>query len=104
MRLKHEDLIYWLIVSAATFVALLITIAIFSTESWAIGGQLTMFALVVIVWAGCMIGATGGFLSGRDERVKTEEEAWENREKRRLERAQLEAAIDHKQEAEKTDA
>jgi len=93
MKLIHEDLIYAFMVAAATLLALVFSIAIFSTESWAIGGKLAMFGVVALVWCIAMIPTAILFFEKRDDRVRAEKERWEAAEHRRLERAQLEEKV-----------
>ena len=90
MIVRHEDRVFTLIVGAATIVAILFSAAIFTTESWAIGGKLAMFGLVVFFWACILVPTTIFYFEERDKRVTEERRRWEEQEKRRLERARLE--------------
>jgi hypothetical protein len=87
---RHEDRIFVLVVGAASIVAFLLGLAIFSTDSWAIGGKLAMFAAVVLLWACVLVPTTIFYFEERDKRVREERERWEAQEQRRLERKRLE--------------
>lgn len=91
MKVRHEDLVYYLCVTGASIIALLFSLAVFSTPNWGIGGKLAMFALVLALWCAVFIPLTIFYFEERDKRVAEERQRWEAQEQRRLERARLES-------------
>lgn len=90
MTVRHEDRIFYGVIGAASVVAFLLACAIFSTQSWAVGGKLAVFAIVFLLWACAVVPTTIYYFEERDKRIRQEKERWEAEEERRLHRLRLE--------------
>lgn len=104
MRVRHEDLLYWSIMGAVTLVLMLFAVAIFTTNSWEIGGQLAVFSVPLVLWLCAVIGVTAAYWHERDEKKTKEDELKERQDKLAIESAEAKERMRLAAEREKVGA